>query len=482
MVNECYYCGEAIEEKLDFCPSCGEPLIECPNCGRYNSPLASWCYQCSTELPLSFSGRSDWVGTLTLSRLVNAQGEPFLQKVELQWSKINTEFLVPPAAAFGYLFVVSSAGELFIVNQYTLTGGERPAFILLLAQEQVLNPPLIICRRSTDSPPRHEWYCCIVAQRHLYLFAITSDIDIASNKLKIVLRAVPSFPVELPGDCVTSPIWTGEHIFLGTTQGVYAYDLQGKQIFSFGQEKKDWHGTISTNILPTHQELLFGTAEGTTGYIYAVTLAGRSVWAEPYVTLNRVAGALLSLSGNRVVLLDEEGVFYNLDVTGELHYAPKRISLAEDELTATFALGFIKGDIYAGTRSGRIYRINPLGDLIGEPQPVGNIPLEQMPAVSPTGQLFFLSRTALRFTGSEEHPLLTSPAQSSTGILAFASRGGNLYLLDFSKTSIPRLADARVVHINLPFEASPIFAGGYLYLCSRTGILLRLGKNEKESD
>jgi hypothetical protein len=386
-----------------------------------------------------------------------------------------------PAAAFGYLFVVSSAGELFIVNQYTLTGGERPAFTLPLVQEQVLNSPLIISRRSIDVPPRHEWYCCIVAQRHLHLFAIASDID-ASNKLKIEIRAVPSFPVELPGDCVTSPIWADERIFLGTTQGVYAYDLQGNQIFSFGQGKKDWHGTISTNIIPMEQELLFGTTEGDTGYIYAVTLTGRPAWAEPYVTQNRVVGALLPLPGNRVVLLDEEGVFYNLDITGELHYAPKRMSFAEDELTATFALGFMKGDIYVGTRSGRIYRISPLGDLIGESQPVGTIPLEQMPVVSPTGQMIFLDRTALRFTGSEEQPLLTSPAQSTSGILAFAARGGNLYLLDFSKKSIPRLADARVVHLNLPFEASPIFVGGFLYICSRTGALLRLGKDEKEKD
>jgi len=370
---------------------------------------------------------------------------------------------------------------MFLVNQYTLAGGERPAFTLPLAQEQVLNSPLIISRRSTDVPPRHEWYCCIVAQRHLHLFAIASDID-ASNKLKIELRAVPSFPVELPGDCVTSPIWAAERIFLGTTQGVYAYDLQGNQISSFGQGKKDWHGTISTNIIPMEQELLFGTTEGDTGYIYAVTLTGRSAWAEPYVTQNRVAGALLPLPENRVALLDEKGVFYNLDVTGELHYAPKRISLVEDELTATFALYFMKETIYVGTRRGRIYRVDHLGNLIGESQTVGNVSLEQIPAVSPTGQMIFLDRTALRFTGSEEHPLLTSPAQSAIGILAFASRGGNLYLLDFSKTSIPHLADARVVHINLPFEASPIFAGGYLYLCSRTGILLRLGKHEKESD
>jgi len=409
---------------------------------------------------------------------VDDKGEPFLQKVELQGSQINTEFLATPAVAFGYLFVVSSAGELFIVNQYTLAGREHPALTIPLSQEQVLTPPLIMGRRSAGTPPHHEWYCCIVAQRHLYLLTITSDIDIASNKLKIVLRLVPSFPVELPGDCVTPPIWAEERIFIGTEQGVFAYNLQGKQLFSFGQGRSDWHGTIATNILPMEQRVLFGTVEGDTGYLYAVTTTGRSAWAEPYIALNRIAGALLPLLENRVVLLDEEGVFYNLDVAGERHYAPERISLAEDELATTFALGFVEGAIYAGTRRGRIYRISPLGSLIGESQPT-NIPPEQTPSVNPAGQVTFLSHTALRFTGSEEQPLLTSPAQSPSGMLAFAAKGGNLYLLDFSHNhQILRLVDARVVHLSLPFEASPIFAGKYLYLCSRTGALVRLGQDE----
>lgn len=87
---------------VGHCPKCGHPVFDCPNCHAHNRAFAHFCRRCRTEVAFPVFSPGDY-GEGLLEALARLNGEV----------PVDDEFWSAPAACCGYLWALSTRGQVW---------------------------------------------------------------------------------------------------------------------------------------------------------------------------------------------------------------------------------------------------------------------------------------------------------------------------------------------------------------------------------
>jgi len=194
---------------------------------------------------------------------------------------VQPSFLSDPISVFGYLFIVSTSGQVYLVNGYTLNGCDQVTLELPIKEnESVFLKPLLILTRKENSNNiiSHECYVCIASEYHLFLLDISSS---NSENSSLSLSITKKWVVESSEEFSTAPTYADDKIVIGTKCGISAYDLQGENLWSYRVMCKSASEMVSTPILNIDNAILFGSSDENDGYIYVINTFGQPVYTMP---------------------------------------------------------------------------------------------------------------------------------------------------------------------------------------------------------
>lgn len=448
----CCYCGTDIQKQLPFCTHCYEPLIACPKCDRYFSPLANFCNQCETflgALSISEHGTSNSIRLSDLLEVNAADTSPSVNAHPMYLEGSYTDrFNLDPLLSLGYMFVVSNSGHIWVLNPITLKKYNVELTQAPLTQVKS-NPKIFrqIVQRG-DGVKQHKNFLCVVSNNEISLLSV----EYRSKSSPLVIRSAHKW--DLHGQCLTDPLCLKDKIIIGTDKGLVAYNIDKEKCWEYNNDGALLRENIVTLLSAIGDKIFFGSHTGNTGHIHCVqAYNGSPVWDEPYTIFASGLGNIYAVpESERLILFDHDGNFYNLDVDGRNHYPPVTGTISKSEQPAS--IGRIGNRLYIVTSLARIHCLDSLGSMV-------------KPHFDTGGQFFFYSQPAI-----------------GADFIVFAAHNGSLLFVETAYDSY-NILKVREVKVNLPVKGevmtNPIISGKYLYVLSNNGHIVKVGVNQGNS-
>jgi len=436
---KCYLCDKDIEKDLPFCPFCNSPLVSCHNhkCEKYFSPLANYCNKCSTFIgdiivPQHYPSKS-----LKLSSLLNTDKKP---PVNIEVNLLDGLFGMDLLIAFGYLFVVSESGRIWVLNPKTLKEYENTSLTQLPLNEVRTNP--IIAKymaKLNDGSDICKNYLFIASDDEI----LRVSIEYKSKDRPIALSNPKKW--DLDGRCLTNPIYLKNNIIIGTEQGLISYNIDGEKVWQYNIPNEK----IATQLYDDGDKIFFGTHLKSKICIHAINASnGKPAWEETYeLSSSGIRDIHIEPQSGRLIFFDSEGKLHNLDVYGEAHYIPQANKISDRPI----ATGLSDDQIFVITAIGSIHCLDFFGGMI-----------KPYLAIGGGGQLFFHSRSAL-----------------GANFIVFAAHDGTLLFVRTKNISSRNIEIYMVTEISVQGEiiSTPIMSDGCLYILSEYGSLIKICKS-----
>lgn len=441
-MSQCYYCDKNIIDNLDFCSECYKPLVSCPKCGRYFSPLTNYCNQCKgltflgeLEIPTHHSSTSN-----TLSNI----NHPYTFKKKVLSDKMfNDEFNIEPLIAIGYLFVVSQKGRIYTLNLHTL---EEYTIRLNKLPVTEIRTNIILIRsiiERGEGRKTRKYHLCVASNEEMLILPIEQGSDQNSIAFRDPIKW------SLDGYSKTNPLYLSDRIIIGTDQGLLAYKLDGTKLWKYDANKALPDEIINTSLTANGSKVFFGSNKEDRFFIHCVNAhSGFSCWDQPYqINSNRITDIYKTSDSERLILYDYDGILYNLDIKGKYHYPPISSLKGNNQHVQTCALSLKENNIFVATPSGSIHCMDLFGSMVKT-------------EYTPSHSVTFHSRTIIGFD-----------------FMAFTSPDGTILFVHTGHKNSDRV-EAQVMEIPSilgEVKTPPVMSYKHIYVLSNRGQIIRIG-------